>query len=298
MKTGGYGCYGTVCDLNSGLPTSTPKSKPICSWALNLVWCRQRTVQSMGVQAFVGPGVPLWPQIQRWAWTRPEEPILLLGMWCSRRCAHLSKKTIKALAKCDWQMIQILYLAIFFGYTGRGPSLGCAQPTMDCDLRCCVPTGSRAWWMEDLAAPSGEGAANDWHTSRDKAGLYCCREEWSGQVPFDRMSFARCFLHGKAPLGIGVDSSVLYESIASQLQAPPAKISSGKLRLALLPNKKKRGRRDLDYSAGSAASNVVAGGAAAEGPTFVVVPPAFHLVWKSETGKCFSAQSVHQAMLA
>lgn len=43
--------------------------------------------------------------------------------------------------------------------------------------------------------------------------------------PFDRMSFARCFLHGKAPLGIGVDSSVLYESIASQLQSPPAKIT-------------------------------------------------------------------------
>ena len=48
---------------------------------------------------------------------KTNEPILLLGMWCSRRCVHLSKKTIKALAKCDWQMIQILYLAIFFGYT-------------------------------------------------------------------------------------------------------------------------------------------------------------------------------------
>ena len=32
---------------------------------------------------------------------KTNEPILLLGMWCSRRCVHLSKKTIKALAKCD-----------------------------------------------------------------------------------------------------------------------------------------------------------------------------------------------------
>ena len=56
-------------------------------------------------------------------------------------------------------------------------------------------------------------------------------------------------------------SRVLCESIASQSQSPPAKISSGKLRLALLPNmKKKPGRRDLDYSAGSAASNAVATG--------------------------------------
>lgn len=56
-------------------------------------------------------------------------------------------------------------------------------------------------------------------------------------------------------------SRVLCESIASQSQSPPAKISSGKLRLALLPNmKKKPGRRDLDYSAGSAASNAVTTG--------------------------------------
>ena len=27
-------------------------------------------------------------------------------------------------------------------------------------------------------------------------------------------------------------------------------------------------------------------------PVFVVVPPAFHVVWKPETGKCFNAQSV------
>ena len=67
---------------------------------------------------------------------KTNEPILLLGMWCSRRCVHLSKKTIKALAKCDWQMIQILYLAIFFGYT---LSVSLVQSINGCYCRQNIP---------------------------------------------------------------------------------------------------------------------------------------------------------------